>query len=64
MLDMLNFRDTRIVDVTTTTTEEQRRTEWMDFHSLSDFLSPSNPAETIEGLPAPTRAILTASAPS
>ena len=63
-LDRLNFRDTRIVDVTTTTTEEQRRTEWMDFHSLSDFLSPSNPAETIEGLPAPTRAILTASAPS
>ena len=63
-VDRLNFRDTHIVDVTTTTTEEQHRTEWMDFHSLPDFLSPSNPAKTIEGLPAPTRAILTARAPS
>ena len=63
-LSRLNFRDIRIIDITVTSVEEQRCTEWMDFHSLPDFLDPADPTRTVEGLPAPTRAILTARAPS
>lgn len=59
-LRKLNFRDIRVVDVSVTTTDEQRATEWMRFHSLTDFLSPENSDKTIEGYPAPRRAILTA----
>ena len=54
------FRDIRIVDVSFTTTEEQRATEWMRFESLADYLDPSDPSRTIEGYPAPRRAIVTA----
>ena len=32
----------------------------MTFHSLAQFLDPDDPGLTIEGLPAPRRAILTA----
>ena len=42
------------------TIQEQRRTEWMRFHSLADFLDPENPTLTVEGLPAPRRAIVIA----
>ena len=56
-LVQVGARDCRLVDVSTTTTAEQRATEWMDFESLADFLSPSNPAKTIEGHPAPQRGI-------
>jgi tRNA (mo5U34)-methyltransferase len=59
-LSRCGYRDIRIVDVTRTTTEEQRATEWMRFESLADFLDPENPALTIEGYPAPTRAIVVA----
>lgn len=54
------FQHVRTVDVTATTTDEQRATEWMTFQSLADFLQPGNPQLTIEGLPAPRRAILLA----
>jgi len=54
------FKDVRIVDVDTTSLNEQRATPWMDFHSLSNFLDPENNAKTIEGHPAPKRAILVA----
>lgn len=54
------FRDVEVVDVSTTTIDEQRRTEWMTFESLSDFLDPNDPTRTIEGYPSPVRAILTA----
>lgn len=36
-LKKCGFVDIRIVDVCVTTTEEQRRTEWMVTESLSDF---------------------------
>ena len=52
-----------IVDVSVTTVAEQRRTEWMTFHSLSEFLDPTDPSRTIEGFPAPRRAILVAQNP-
>jgi tRNA (mo5U34)-methyltransferase len=54
------FTNIRLVDVTVTSTEEQRTTEWMTFHSLKDFLDPDNPKLTREGLPAPKRAIIIA----
>jgi tRNA (mo5U34)-methyltransferase len=57
------FRNIRVVDVTPTGVEEQRSTEWMPFQSLLDFLDPSEPGLTIEGLPAPKRAVLLANCP-
>ena len=54
------FKDIKLVDVTTTTLEEQRRTEWMTFESLADFLDPEDRSKTIEGLLAPRRAVVTA----
>ncbi|MDF4192049.1 DUF1698 domain-containing protein, partial [Ligilactobacillus salivarius] len=46
-----------------TTTEEQRRTEWMVTESLADFLDPHDPGKTVEGYPAPKRALLIARKP-
>lgn len=34
---------------------EQRRTEWMTFESYNDFISPHDPALTVEGYPTPWR---------
>lgn len=59
-LAKVGFRDPALVDVSVTTTDEQRSTEWMTFHSLKDFLDPGDPTKTIEGYPAPMRAIVTA----
>ncbi|MDX8409193.1 MAG: tRNA 5-methoxyuridine(34)/uridine 5-oxyacetic acid(34) synthase CmoB [Mariprofundales bacterium] len=53
-------RRVRLVDHTPTTVNEQRATEWMRFESLADFLDPDDPSRTIEGYPAPRRAILLA----
>ncbi|MBR9800034.1 MAG: DUF1698 domain-containing protein, partial [Gammaproteobacteria bacterium] len=39
---------------------EQRATDWMTYHSLSDFLDPADPSLTREGHPAPRRAVLIA----
>ena len=61
-LKRCGFKNVRLVDVTTTSIEEQRSTEWMQFHSLQDFLHPENPQLTCEGLPAPKRAIFIANA--
>jgi tRNA (mo5U34)-methyltransferase len=52
------YVDIEVVDVTQTTTLEQRATEFMASASLRDFLDPNDPELTIEGYPAPTRAIL------
>ena len=62
-LEKVGFKHIQVVDVSTTTTEEQRRTEWMQFHSLEQFLDPEDPSRTVEGYPAPRRAILIAEAP-
>lgn len=58
------FRNEACVDIAPTTTDEQRSTAWMTFESLADFLDPENPQLTVEGHPAPVRAIFTATAPS
>ena len=60
-LQQAGYRDVRCVDVTQTTTDEQRRTPWMTFQSLADYLDPADPNKTIEGYPAPRRAIMIAS---
>ena len=51
------FRNPKILDLSTTTTQEQRSTPWMRFHSLAQFLNPADPTRTIEGHPAPKRAL-------
>ncbi len=63
-LKRCGFANIRLVDITATSTEEQRRTEWMNFHSLKDHLDPNNPLLTCEGLPAPKRAIFIAQSPN
>jgi tRNA (mo5U34)-methyltransferase len=59
-LEKMRFTDIRVVDVCVTTTDEQRSTDWMTFQSLKDFLDPDDCSKTIEGYPAPMRAMLTA----
>jgi len=59
-INRCGFKNVRLADVTKTTVEEQRSTEWMRFHSLRDFLDPMNADLTREGLPAPVRAIFIA----
>lgn len=61
-LKKLGFKNPRIVDINQTTTNEQRKTDWMRFHSLSDFLDPQDKELTYEGHPAPTRTIILAEA--
>lgn len=59
-LKRAGFSNIRLVDVTLTTPEEQRKTDWMTFQTLNDFLDPNDSSKTIEGYPAPKRAIFTA----
>lgn len=59
-LGRCGFHAIEVVDVTTTTVEEQRQTNWMHFESLANYLDPANPLLTIEGYPAPRRAIIVA----
>jgi tRNA (mo5U34)-methyltransferase len=63
LLKKVGFRNVQIVNVTSTTTEEQRSTAWMNFQSLAHCLDPADPRKTIEGYPAPKRAIIIATAP-
>lgn len=56
----VRLKNARCVDVCTTTVEEQRPTEWMTFQSLPDFLDPNDSSKTLEGYPAPKRAIIVA----
>ncbi len=60
-LKRCGFQNIKLCDVTKTRFEEQRSTAWMTSHSLKEFLDPENSDLTIEGLPAPVRAIITAS---
>lgn len=57
------FQDPQVMDVAVTSTDEQRSTDWMRFHSLADFLDPLDSNQSIEGYPAPRRAVVTAQVP-
>ena len=59
-LAQTGFADVRLASVTPTTSEEQRRTQWMPFESLAQALDPQDPTTTVEGHPAPRRALLIA----
>ena len=59
-LEKAGFDNVRMVDCSVTTTDEQRATPWMEYESLSDFLDPNDPSKTIEGHPAPKRAVIIA----
>jgi tRNA (mo5U34)-methyltransferase len=56
------FNNVRVVNTDITTLEEQRKTDWVDSESLQDFLDPNDQSKTIEGYPAPKRAIFIANA--
>lgn len=59
-LEKCGFEDVRIADINHTLTGEQRSTAWMTNESLQDYLDPDDPSKTIEGHPAPKRALLIA----
>lgn len=59
MLARVGYKNIECVDVTITTTKEQRSTDWMKFHSLNSFLNESQTL-TIEGYELPTRATIIA----
>ncbi|GAB6094459.1 tRNA 5-methoxyuridine(34)/uridine 5-oxyacetic acid(34) synthase CmoB [Desulfatiferula olefinivorans] len=61
-LKRARFGDIRVVDVSKTTSVEQRKTPWIKTESLEDFLDPDDPKKTVEGYPAPVRAVITARA--
>ena len=63
MLRRAGFIDVKTVDVNVSSLEEQRATRWMQFQSLADYLDPTDKTKTVEGYPAPTRAILVARKP-
>jgi len=61
-LERCGFTNVRVVNTDITALEEQRKTQWIDTESLSDFLDPNDNSKTIEGYPAPKRAIFIANA--
>lgn len=63
-LERVGFENVRVINVAQTTVEEQRRTDWMQFHSLADYLDPNDHNLTIEGYPAPKRVVMLANKPS
>lgn len=62
-LTRMGFEDVQTVDINVTSIEEQRATEWMQWHSLKDYLDPQDPTRTLEGYSAPTRGLLVAKRP-
>ncbi|MDD5728090.1 MAG: tRNA 5-methoxyuridine(34)/uridine 5-oxyacetic acid(34) synthase CmoB [Victivallales bacterium] len=61
-LHKLGFTNIRTVNVDQTSVAEQRTTDWMRWESLRDYLDPHDPEKTVEGYPAPRRAIIIAAA--
>jgi tRNA (mo5U34)-methyltransferase len=61
-LTRAGFSNIRCVNVTRTSVEEQRKTQWVQTESLIDFLDPKDNDKTVEGYQAPVRAIFIARA--
>ena len=59
-LKRLGFSNVRLADLNHTSLAEQRKTEWMENESLIDFLDATDHSKTIEGYPAPLRAVIIA----
>ena len=49
------FSGFEVLEITVTTPDEQRKTEWIEGQSLEDFLDPADSSKTVEGYPAPKR---------
>ena len=62
-LEKSGFKNVRMVDISKTNVDEQRSTKWMNFESLPQALDSENPELTIEGYPAPKRAVFIADKP-
>ncbi len=56
-LKRCGFKNINLCHVDYTATEEQRVTEWMDYESLEQFLDAADQRKTVEGYPAPKRAL-------
>ncbi|MEM8843528.1 MAG: tRNA 5-methoxyuridine(34)/uridine 5-oxyacetic acid(34) synthase CmoB [Pseudomonadota bacterium] len=63
-LEICGYKDIQVHNIQITSIQEQRATSWMQNHSLANFLEDTNQNKTIEGHPAPTRAIISAHKPS
>jgi tRNA (mo5U34)-methyltransferase len=59
-LKKAGFREITCIDITKTTEDEQRETEWVKTESLKDFLDPHDCSKTVEGFQAPIRAVIIA----
>ena len=56
------FTNIKCIDISTTNSSEQRKTPWIQTESLKDFLDPKDNKKTVEGYPAPVRAVFKANA--
>ncbi len=59
-LSRAGFEEIKVLAITTTTKEEQRKTKWSFDQSLEDFLDEADPSKTVEGYPAPKRVYIKA----
>ncbi len=59
-LEKSGYTDVKMVDLNRTSVHEQRSTGWMTFESLPEALDAADPRRTIEGHPAPLRAVFVA----
>lgn len=62
-LQEAGFIEPQLLCIGPTTPDEQRRSEWMRFESLAESLDLRDSDRTIEGYPAPCRALFTARRP-
>lgn len=49
------FKSFEVLGTVLTTSDEQRKTSWIESQSLEDFLDPDDSSKTVEGYPAPVR---------
>ena len=49
------FSSFEILETSKTSSEEQRKTSWIEGESLENFLDKDDPSKTVEGYPAPSR---------
>jgi len=49
------FKSFEVLGKVVTTSDEQRKTSWIESQSLEDFLDPKDSSKTVEGYPAPVR---------
>ena len=63
-IERCGLLNVRCVDLNQTTIQEQRTTDWMTWNSLETFLDPEDHNKTIEGYPAPLRAVMVCNKPA